>query len=202
MIGLLWQRDRADEPIETTVRNAATRYVQRFGEWPTVAMVALSLKTDSLSITADRQERTIEVRPTPRIPDGQVLVGIEGREEVGLPVVIAAPPPPPVVEAARAKRSRKTSVPGEDLLPEVAQGLDSLVSEDALPASELAPGEVVLSVSERAPPPVTEVAPPPGGPTPAARTVKRRSTMLWDPARESQPAIEDDPSNQQLALWD
>lgn len=178
MIGLLWQRDRADEPLETTIRNAAARYAERFGDWPTVALVAPDVAEESVAVAVGRTTHTIELRPSQRIVAGQVLVAIEGRDPTrpALPNGAVAEPAPPVqAEAATEAHEEEEEDEALDVPP-------------SPPPREVA--------APTLPPPAAE-------PSPAPLRIKRRSTMLWDPAREEQPTLDDEGSTaQQLSLWE
>jgi hypothetical protein len=195
MTGLLWQRDRADEPLEVTIRNAAARYAERFGEWPGVAFVPVSATEGSLDLVADRQTHTIEVRPSPRISQGCVMVAVEGRD-LTLPAAVPtgaaqAEPPAP-----------------EPLVHEQADALEpaSLLSDESHAALEAAetPTEPTLTESPAAAQPTLPLEATPPTPPPTPR-IKRRSTMLWDPARQSPPETDEAESGhdaQQLSLWE
>lgn len=103
MIGLLWQRDHNDEPLATTLTRACQRYADRFGRWPTVALVPEGAPTDSTVLTLDGAERSLEVRATRRVPAGHVMVGIEGYDPSAPPVVRPTEETAPAVEPAEER---------------------------------------------------------------------------------------------------
>lgn len=196
MIGLLWQRDREDESLETTLAHACRRYRVRFGQWPAIALVAEETAPSGIVLTIDGKKRALDVRHTHRLRRGCVMVGVEGRgraaapppleiteeaeEPVATPVHEAdpsdgeAPPVPPAVgEAPPGRRPRRGRQP---------------VREEpvAPPAGEAEPAAgLALPVSTALPAPAQSQLP--GIDPPALSPVKRRSTMGWAPSPGKPP---------------
>ncbi|HBY99510.1 MAG TPA: hypothetical protein DEP84_37170 [Chloroflexi bacterium] len=130
MIGLLWQRDQNDEPLDTTLTRACQRYASRFGCWPTVALVPEGNSPDAVVLTLDGTEHMLEICPTRRVPAGHVMVGIEGYDPSAPPVVrpaagtiaqeepaadralveVPAPPPPGPGEVTPAQVKRYSTL--------------------------------------------------------------------------------------------
>lgn len=105
MIGLLWQRDHDDEPLETTLTRACRRYAARFDRWPTLALVPEGTPAEGVVLTLGSTEYVLEVRPSRRVPPGHVLVGIEGYDPSAPPVVRPTEEPAPAAEPAEESAS-------------------------------------------------------------------------------------------------
>lgn len=198
MVGLLWQRDRDDESLTTTLTHACRRYADRFGRWPTVAFVPEGNAADSVVLSVGGKSYTVELRPTRRVPANHVLVGIEGHDPSAPPTRRRAEERT-VVEAASARtdagvKPPAISDPDEESAAPAGEG-EKPAAPSGAGRKRAAPARADRKRARKA---EADSPPPDTAEKPVRRPVKRRSTMGWDPAT-SRDAATDEAG--QLSFW-